>query len=580
MFFTAEFLEELSERADIVDIVSEYVELKPKGSSLFGLCPFHSEKTPSFSVSQDKQFFHCFGCGAGGDVISFIMRSENLDFQDGVRLLAEKVGMPVPDEGGKGDAERRARILEINKFAAKYYHSCLMGEQGQEARNYLRSRGITDRTIRRFGLGFAPNSWNGLINAAKQYEKAELLQARLVSSKDGRVYDMFRNRIIFPIIDLRGNVIAFGGRLLGDGQPKYLNSPENLVYNKSRHLFALNIAKNSKNRVYILAEGYMDVIALHQAGFDTSVASLGTSLTEQQARLLAKYADEVVIAYDTDQAGRKASDRAIQLFEKTNVKVKLVNMQSAKDPDEYIKKYGADAFRLQIDRSENHIEYKLSAIRGKYDLENDDERIAYLKDAAKILSTIENPVELAVYITRVAETGKVDPSVLEEESNQVKKEKRKNDRRKLRQQTLRPSLSVQPKARELRYDNVRSAVAEEKLLTLLIGDISFMATAQQYLLPEHFSSETLGKTYQVLLSLYKSNRPFSMALLSQSLTVYEMDHIGSILVKAVPEGDKMQALMDYIEVILGESEKKDLDKKELLLYEWKKMKEKKGLEDN
>lgn len=234
MFFTAEFLEELSERADIVDIVSEYVELKPKGSSLFGLCPFHSEKTPSFSVSQDKQFFHCFGCGAGGDVISFIMRSENLDFQDGVRLLAEKVGMPVPDEGGKGDAERRARILEINKFAAKYYHSCLMGEQGQEARNYLRSRGITDRTIRRFGLGFAPNSWNGLINAAKQYEKAELLQARLVSSKDGRVYDMFRNRIIFPIIDLRGNVIAFGGRLLGDGQPKYLNSPENLVYNKSR----------------------------------------------------------------------------------------------------------------------------------------------------------------------------------------------------------------------------------------------------------------------------------------------------------------------------------------------------------
>ena len=228
-------------------------------------------------------------------MISFIMRSENLDFQDGVRLLAEKVGMPVPDEGGKGDAERRARILEINKFAAKYYHSCLMGEQGQEARNYLRSRGITDRTIRRFGLGFAPNSWNGLINAAKQYEKAELLQARLVSSKDGRVYDMFRNRIIFPIIDLRGNVIAFGGRLLGDGQPKYLNSPENLVYNKSRHLFALNIAKNSKNRVYILAEGYMDVIALHQAGFDTSVASLGTSLTEQQARLLAKYADEVVL---------------------------------------------------------------------------------------------------------------------------------------------------------------------------------------------------------------------------------------------------------------------------------------------
>ena len=585
MFFSAEFLEELSERADIVDIVSDYTQLKPKGANYFGLCPFHSEKTPSFSVSADKQFFHCFGCGVGGDVITFIMRAENLDFSEAVRFLSGKVGLPVPEDNDSGRAEKRARILELNKFAARYFHECLMGVEGQAAREYLRKRGITDKTIRRFGIGYAPDLWDGLIRAAKDFEKSELLEAKLVAknNKTGGVYDMFRGRVIFPIIDVRGNIIAFGGRIIGDGEPKYLNSPETIVYNKSRHLFALNIARKSKSRRYILAEGYMDVVSLHQAGFDTAVASLGTSLTDQQARLLAKYADEVVIAYDSDRAGRSAAERAISLLEKTNVKVKLINLPGAKDPDEYIKKFGAESFSLRLDRSENHIEYKLDLVKTKYDLDVDEQRIAYLKEAAEILSTIDNPVELAVYLARVAETGKIDRAVLEQETKQLARSKSRKEHKKEQSLNLRPTLAVQPKAKELRYKNVRSAVAEEKLISLLLFDFSLIETASRQLLPEQFSSDTLGKAYGILLENYKNKRPFSTALLSQSLSVEEMEHISSILVKRVPEGDKMQALRDYIKVILEEYErsfdKNVLSKDEMILREWQKMKEKKGLED-
>lgn len=581
MYFSAEFLEELSERADIVDIVSDYTQLKLKGANHFGLCPFHSEKTPSFSVSADKQFFHCFGCGVGGDVITFVMRAENLDFTEAVRFLAGKVGLPVPEENENGKPERRARILELNTFAARYFHNCLMSEEGLLARKYLKERGITDSTIKRFGIGYAPDYWDGLIRAARGFEKSDLLEAKLVVSNrnTGGVYDMFRGRVMFPIIDLRGNVIAFGGRIIGNDGPKYLNSPDTPVYNKSRHLFALNLAKKSQSRRYILAEGYMDVISLHQAGFDTAVASLGTSLTDQQARLLAKYADEVVIAYDSDGAGRSAAERAIELLEKTSLKVKLIDLPGAKDPDEYIKKFGADAFRLRLDRSENQVEYKLELVKRKYDLSIDEQRIAYLKEAAQVLSKIDNPVERAVYLARVAETGKIDRSVLEQETKQLINTSVRNEQRKLQRRTLRPTLAVQPKAKELRYKNVRSAVAEEGLLSLILNDFSLIGTASKLLAPEQFSSSTLRKAYDVILSNFKCKKPFSTALLSQSLSIDEMEHISSILVKSVPEGDKMQALRDYIEVILEEYDKSLMNENELLLHEWKKMKEKKGLED-
>jgi len=578
--FSAEFLEELSERSDIAEIVSEYVPLKQKGKNLFGICPFHSEKTASFSVSRERQAFHCFGCGVGGGVINFIMKAENLEFPDAVRFLAGKVGLQVPEDDGLQASARRARILELNKIAARYFHECLMGSEGAEARKYLRERGITERTVKRFGLGYAPNSWDGLIKHAEGFNKSDLLDAKLVvKNKNGGIYDMFRGRVMFPIIDMRGNVIAFGGRVIGEGQPKYLNSPETPVFNKSRNLFAMNIAKNSKGGRFILAEGYMDVISLHQAGFNTAVASLGTSLTEQQARLISRYASEAVIAYDQDTAGRNAAERAISLLEITGIKVKLLDMPGAKDPDEFIKKYGADAFRLRLDRSSNHIEYRLSSIRLKYDLSVDDDRVSYLKEASELVSTIENPVERAVYAAKVAETGGVAVSVIEKEAELAAKRRKSIEAGRARRRILSPALAAQPKARELRYENVRSAMAEEGLLAMLLNDSQLIGQASVRLKPEHFSSETLAKTYDAILSLYKSGSPITTVILSQVLNEREMEHIGKILMKNIPEGERMKALNDYIETILAEHARHGNDEGKSLLKEWERLREKKGLED-
>lgn len=581
MAFSAEFLEELSERSDIAEVVSDYVALRQKGQNLFGICPFHSEKTASFSVSRERQAFHCFGCGVGGGVINFIMKAENLEFPDAVRFLAAKVGLPVPEDDGVQASARRARILELNKAAARYFHECLMGSEGTAARKYLKDRGITERTVKRFGLGYAPDSWDGLIKYVKDFSKSELLDARLVvkRDKDGGVYDMFRGRVMFPIIDIRGNVIAFGGRVLGDGQPKYLNSPETPVFNKSRNLFALNIAKNAKDERFILAEGYMDVISLHQSGFSTAIASLGTSLTEHQARMISKYAKEVVIAYDEDTAGRNAAERAISLLERTGIKVKLIDMPGAKDPDEFIKKYGAEAFRLRLDRSDNHIEYRLGAIRSKYDLSNDDHRVSFLKEASELISTIENPVERAVYAAKAAEAGGVMVSVVEKEAELAAKHRRRAAFNKERKRILTPVLTAQPKARELRYTNVRSAIAEEGVLAMLINDAKLIELTSDKLKPEHFSSETLAKTYEAILSLHQSGNPVSTAILSQVLSESEMEHIGKILMKSIPEGDKMKALNDYIEIIRAENLKQVPHESDSLIMEWERLRKKKGLED-
>lgn len=581
--FSAEFLEELTERCDIAEIVSEYVVLKQKGQNLFGLCPFHSEKTPSFSVSRDKQIFHCFGCGVGGGVINFIMRAENLEFPDAVRFLASKAGLPLVEEDGPRASARRLRILELNKTAARFFHDCLVGKEGTAAREYLKERGIGRRTATRFGLGYAPDGWDGLIKHAQTrgFTKNELLDARLAAkNRSGGIYDMFRNRLIFPIIDIRGNVIAFGGRAIGDGQPKYLNSPETPVFSKSRNLFALNIAKNSKDKRFILAEGYMDVISLHQSGFDTAVASLGTSLTDSQARLISRYADEVIIAYDSDTAGREAAGRAINLLEKTGIKVRLLDMPpGVKDPDEFIGKHGADAFHLRLDRSENHIEYRLTMIRAKYDLSDDDQRVSFLREASQLIGTIENPVEKAVYAAKVAESGGVPVPVVEKEAELSAKHQRRSAEQKERRRILAPVLAVQPKARELRYKNVRSAMAEEGIIAMLLHDESLVGLIEDKIKPDQFSSETLAKTYDLILSLYGSGKPVSAAVLSQSLNESEMEHIGRLMMKSIPGGERMKALNDYIEIIRAENEKKENTEGDPLIREWERLRKIKGWED-
>ena len=405
------FLDELIARTDIMELVGGYVRLtKRSGNNAFGLCPFHSEKTPSFSVSADKQIYHCFGCQKGGGAVNFIMEIENLPFRDAVEFLAKRAGMTMPDENAPDELiHKRRRMLELNRDAARFFHETLKSSTGLPAQKYLAQRGISSKMVTRFGIGMAPDSWDGLLRAmtAAGYSRAELIEAGLVKSgrKEGSAYDLFRNRLMFPVIDIRGNVIGFSGRILGDGEPKYLNSPDTLVFIKKQNLFALNLAKKSKAGMLILTEGNIDVVTLHQSGFDGAVASLGTALTENQVRLMSRYTDNVVIAYDSDGAGRKAALRAISLLEKTDMNVKVLNMGDAKDPDEFLKQHGADAFKLLLERSDNHIEYRLMTIRNEANLSSDDGRILYLEAATKLLAELQSKPEREIYGARVAQTA-------------------------------------------------------------------------------------------------------------------------------------------------------------------------------
>lgn len=364
------FLEQLRANTDIESVISPYVNLRRRGKNLVGLCPFHNEKTPSFTVYPENGSFYCFGCGVGGDVITFVRRMENLDYMEAVKQLADRVGMALPEDGYDDTlAKKRTAVLAANRAAAKFFHSQLFTDRGRHALNYFLDRGLTMKTIRHFGLGFAPDDWRALKNHLNEQgfddillESANLLRR---SDKSGKVsyYDNFRNRVMFPIIDPRGNVIAFGGRVLDDSKPKYINTSDTLVYKKSNGVFALNFAKNGNDGKLIIAEGYMDVIALHQAGFTNAVACLGTALTKEQANLLSRYADEIILSYDADEAGQKATARALGIFGTTGMEIKVLRLTGGKDPDEIIKKYGAQRFRDIINGAANDTEYRLLRAR-------------------------------------------------------------------------------------------------------------------------------------------------------------------------------------------------------------------------
>ena len=581
MAFPDGFLEELTARSDIVETISRYVSLTRRGSNFVGLCPFHNEKTPSFSVSQDKQFFHCFGCGVGGDVISFIMRIENLDFPDAVRLLAEKAGMVVPEnnENEKNIRKQRERLHSLMGEAGRFFHRTLMGEVGKAGLDYLTNRGLNAATIRKFGAGFAPGSWDSLVREMneKGYTKTELLNAGLaVSNKKGGIYDRFRNRVMFPIIDVRGNVIGFGGRVMGDGEPKYLNSPETPIFNKRKNLFALNFAKKSSADTIILAEGYMDVIALHQAGFDAAVASLGTALTEEQARLIARYKNRVVIAYDADGAGQKAAARAIDILKSAGVDVRILRMSGAKDPDEYIKKFGRDRFVQLMNNSEADVEYRLQSTKMSFDLEDDAARIGYLKKASKILAQVSNSIEREVYINRVAkETGVSADSLLYEVERErkvlLKKNKRDEEKR-----DLAPVQKMMPKERALRYTNPKSAVAEEGLVALLFAFPDQIDEVRAKVSPGEFSSPLLAKVYDIQLRCAQDGRECSMTNFTENLSSEEMNHISGVLAKR-SDFCQTEALGDYIEVIKKEAIKaENADDIDALIKTAKMHREKKG----
>ena len=552
MAIPSSFIDDLVARSDIVDVVSDYVKLTPKGGSYWGLCPFHGEKTPSFHVRADQQNYHCFGCGKGGGVISFVMEVENLPYLDALRLLAKRAGVEFPEQNmDQRSRRKRARLLELNKEAARFFHSQLHSPVGREGLMYLQRRGLSRGIMTRFGLGFAPDSWAGLIQAMTQkgYEKSELLEAGLaVSSQKGRIYDRFRGRVMFPIIDLRGDVIGFGGRVMGDGTPKYLNSPDSPVFNKSRNLFALNLAKNTKLGRIVLTEGYMDTIALYQAGFDCAVASLGTSLTADHAKLLSRFTKEVVICYDADSAGIQAANRAIPLLEKTGLKVRVVRVHGAKDPDEFLKKFGPDAFAKLLDQSENYVNYNLRQLQEKYDLTDPIQRAEFARAGAEVISQLESPVEREVHAGQLAQTTGVGKDALLQEIQRFRKQRFYQAKRKQERRDLTPVNQIQPKSRQMRYDNPRSARAEEGILRLLMLDSSL---AQQIsdLTPADFTAPVLGKIYGVLRDRMDQGRSLQLGALEGELSGEEISLLTEIMGRPASLENGAAAMADYRSVM-------------------------------
>ncbi len=572
------FLEELAERNDIADVVSGYVRLtRRSGANQFGLCPFHSEKTPSFSVNTERQIYHCFGCGKSGGVINFIMEIENLSFPDAVQFLAKRVGLEVPEDGRDENRGRRARMLELNREAARFFHAQLMAPQGRIAQEYVVKRGITNM-VKPFGLGFAPDGWDGLLNAmtAKGFTRAELIEASLATAgKNGGAYDFFRNRLMFPVIDVRGSVIGFSGRILDDREPKYLNSRDTLVYSKARSLFALNLAKKSKSGYILLAEGNIDVVSLHQAGFDSAVASLGTSLTADQARLLARYTGEIVIAYDSDAAGQKAAQRAIELLSPLEMRVKVLQIPGAKDPDEFIQSRGPQAFRDLIERSGNQIEYRLQRVASDYDLTSDEGRSEYLKAAAALIASLPSGIDREIYGLRAAEKAGVSKEMFLPEVERFRKRRSAAAKKQEDREATAPVKAVQPKARELRYENVRSARAEEGILRLVyrfpdrFGDLPLTGA--------DFSSDALGRLYDALTRRIREGRSISVAVLSAQFTAEEIELMTQRIVQQddVPPEAAEDAMNDYIK-ILREEKDKAVRQDDLLAYS-EKLRQKKGL---
>ena len=512
MAFPPAFLDELSARNPIEDVVGQYVNLKRSGSNLFGLCPFHGEKTASFSVAPDKGIYYCFGCHKGGNAVNFMMEIEGLSYPDAVRALAKRSGMTVPeDEQYQSRYRQQERLWALHKEAARFFHAKLMAPEGAQALQYALGRGMPKSTIINFGIGYAPDSWTSLVDALRKkgYTDEELKESGLVtvSQKNGRIFDRFRDRLMFPIIDVRGNVIGFGGRIMKNdpNAAKYLNSPETLIFNKRKNLFGLNIAKKSKLGYLILVEGYMDAIALHQYGFDCAVASLGTSLTEEHAVLLSRYTENVVLIYDGDNAGQRAAQRAIPMLEKAGLSIKVLTLKDAKDPDEYLKKFGADRFKLLLEESSNRVEYQLNAIRKKYDLGLDEQKVKFIGEAAEFISTLSNAVQREIYGTRVAEAAGISYDALKVEVNKAYKRRMARERKKEEKKNLSPAANLQPKSRTIRYENMKSAMAEEALLAMALKAPALLDQTRE-LKSTPFSPDLLGRVYDQLVAMKMATR--------------------------------------------------------------------------
>ena len=513
-----EYIEELTRRTDIVELVGSYVQLKRKGRLYGGLCPFHSEKTPSFYVYPDTQSFYCFGCQAAGDAISFVKKINNISSGEAIKMLASRAGMPEPQEDDK-TGRLRSRVLSMNKEAARFFHACLNStvEEARQARAYWRRRGLDDKTIVRFGLGYAPNDGQALYQYLrdKGYNQQELDASGLFKrSQSGRIYCLFWKRVMTPIFDLRGNIIAFGGRVMDDSKPKYVNSPETLVYHKSETVFAMQIAKRSASRRFVLCEGYMDVISMHQAGIDTAVCACGTALTPDQIKLISQYADEVILSYDSDEAGQKATLRSLELFRNSPVRVGVLQIPGAKDPDEYIKKYGADRFKALLDGVGNALDFRLGRLRSQYDLKQDAQRLEYVKEAVEMLAERSNPTEQEVYAGRLAEETNISKTaIMAQLADAVKKagSKRRREQNRARLQEGEMNQIKVP------YSAGRGALgmasAEQRLLAAMLREPGYIDKVSAQLRPEQFLQPQQKELYEAMLRCREQGVEVSLATL-------------------------------------------------------------------
>ena len=559
------FLDDLIARNDIVDVVGSYVALQQKGSNLFGLCPFHNEKTPSFSVSPSKQIFHCFGCKKGGDVITFVKEIENLSYIEAVQFLAKRVNLEVPDDRQDDDtARRRQRILALNRDAARWYYDVLQSPEGAAVQAYLDKRQIRKAIAVRFGMGASTANWDDLTRAmtARGYTKTELIAAGLaVASKKGGVYDKFRNRLMLPVIDQRGDVVGFGSRVIDNSEPKYMNTTDTPVYSKRHVLYGLNLAKKTKRPEIILCEGNLDVVTLHQAGFDNAVASMGTALTQEQIRLLSRYTKNLVLCYDNDNAGQMATQRALEMLNNTEFTVrvlrlpnKMVDGQPKKqDADDFIKAYGPDAFAQLLSGSAGGMEFRMAQVAGKYDMKDDRQRVAYAQEISQVLCTLENAVEREVYTNRAAEVSGFSKEAMRTEVERATRQRSSRDRKQRERRELNPAVSLQPTERSIRYTNLRSAMAEEGVIRLLLHDDTIFPQDAP-LQEEDFSSPLLGKIFGLLWQHRSSAYP--MAALSASLSGEEMSHLTALIQKPESTGNAEKSLQDYLRIIQEEKMKR------------------------
>lgn len=561
------FMQELKARSDLGEVAASYVSLRRRGKNLVGLCPFHGEKTPSFNIYPENGSFYCFGCGAGGDVITFIRRIENLDYMEAVRFLAQRAGLSVPENAvDDGMGKLKARILEINRESARFYHAVLNSEAGAPGMQYLLGRALTPATLRRFGLGYSPASRYALVDylEKKGYTQNEMILANVAfQGRSGHAVDRFAARVMYPIIDLRGNVIAFGGRVLTDEKPKYLNTSETPVFNKGSFLFALNFAKSTCSEQMILCEGYMDVISLHQAGFTNAVATLGTALTAGQAHLMARYTKEVVVCYDSDEAGQKAASRAIPILREAGLLVKVLTVTGGKDPDEYIRSNGQNGrakFKNLIDASGNDVEYRLQKIKQGCNLQNADGRVAYLTGAAGVIATLESRIEQEVYAGRLAEEIGVERSAILLQTDKIRgrlrKDRQQKEFRAFQQQSAGFRDSINPE----KSQHLRAASAEEALIAYIVKYPEQAISISAKLPPEKFLTEFNRRVYRVIMGRMIDGKAIHLTDISEDFSVDEIAAIAKILARYSDISPTKEDAEEYIQIIEQEQIKSNVEK--------------------